>query len=345
MYFFLSPACISALYPPNEVIDGMKASKCRDVRQKYHILYPYNQKKSDVKMNKEILWLDGELADSRANQNLFDHALHYGTGVFEGIRVYSGKPFLLEAHMVRLLASARSIGLECPFGVDTLAAGALRLIEENRCRDSYLRPLMWVGGPQLGILPRENAARTAILAWDWPRLFDADAADLGITVTTDVPFRRPPANVYPAGVKATAGYMTAMLNRRAAVSRGFDDALQLDLEGNVAEVTGANIFAVVDGALVTPAPTCFLNGLTRQTIIALAKAVGNGCIERTVTVDELSRAEEVFVTGTAYEILPIRRVDDRKYQVGQVTKRLREAFFALSSGSDVISTALEEYSI
>ncbi|MFE2168796.1 branched-chain amino acid aminotransferase [Streptomyces sp. NPDC059447] len=272
------------------------------------------------------IWLDGRFVPWReARLHVLSHGLHYGGAVFEGIRVYGGRMFKSAEHAERLCASARELNYSLPFTADALDAAARKLVRREGIVDGYVRPVAWRGSEQISVSGAGTTAHVAVAAWEWPHVFSADAASRGIRLRTST-WRRPDPATAPVRAKAASLYNICTLARDEAEAAGYDDALLLDLRGGLAEATGANLFLVIDGALHTPTPDCFLDGITRRTVIALAAELGVEVVVRRIDPTELDRAEEVFLTGTAYEVQPVSAVDDRTYAVGKVTSELAEAY-------------------
>ena len=269
------------------------------------------------------IWFDGALKPWReAHIHVLTHGLHYASSVFEGQRAYNGKVFKLRQHTDRLAFSARELGFELPFAADEIDTACIEVIKANGLTDCYMRPVAWRGSEKMGVAARTNTIHVAIAAWEWPSYFSPEARMKGLRLKTAI-WRRPDPLTAPARAKAAGLYMICTLSKHDAEATGYDDALMLDWRGRVAECTGANIFFVFgDGKLHTPIPDCFLDGITRQTVIELAQARGIDVIERRIMPDELDNATEVFVTGTAAEITPIREIDTRKYTVGAITRNL-----------------------
>lgn len=272
------------------------------------------------------IWLDGRFVPWReARLHVLSHGLHYGGAVFEGIRVYGGRMFKALEHAERLCASARELNYSLPFTAEALDAAARELVRREGIVDGYVRPVAWRGSEQISVSGAGTTAHVAVAAWEWPHVFSAEAASRGIRLRTSS-WRRPDPATAPVRAKAASLYTICTLARDEAEAAGYDDALLLDLQGGLAEATGANLFLVIDGALHTPAPDAFLDGITRQTVIELAAGLGIEVVVRRIDPAELDRAEEVFLTGTAYEVQPVSAVDDRTYAVGKVTSELAEAY-------------------
>ncbi len=272
------------------------------------------------------IWLDGKLAPWRnATIHVLTHALHYASCVFEGERVYSGTVFRLREHSQRLIESGRMLGFEIPYTVEEIDRATNETVQAMKCQDGYVRPVAWRGSEQMGVSAPQTKVHLAIAVWDWPSYFAPEARERGIKLAM-AKWKRPSPETEPVKAKASGLYMICTLSKEAAERNGFDDALMLDWRGQLAECTGANLFLVMNGDVHTPTPDCFLDGITRRSVIGLAKARGIKVVERAIWPDELKKADEVFVTGTAAEVTPIGQIDDLHYQVGPVTRTLRDDF-------------------
>lgn len=273
------------------------------------------------------IWYDGKLVEWRdAQVHLLTHALHYGSGVFEGVRMYGGKIFKLREHTERLIGSAAIMGFEIPYDADAIDAACIEACKANNITDGYLRPIAWRGSEMMGVAAQSNTIHLAVAAWEWPSYFSPEARAKGISLKTSK-WRRPAANTAPVHAKACGLYMIATLSKHDAEKDGYTDSLMLDYRGQVAEATGANIFMEMgDGKLHTPIPDCFLDGITRRTVIDLAKARGIEVVERVIMPEELANATQVFLTGTAAEVTPVGKIDGHEYPVGDITKALREDY-------------------
>ncbi|QKV96350.1 branched-chain amino acid aminotransferase [Streptomyces sp. NA02950] len=275
------------------------------------------------------LWYDGAFVPWReAKLHVLSHGLHYGGGVFEGERVYGGAVFKLTEHNERLHTSARELGFAIPFPVSELDDATRELVRRQNITDGYVRPVAWRGSEQMSVSGAGARVHVAIATWEWPRVFSGPARDEGISLGTSR-WRRPAPDTAPVRAKAASLYNICTLAREEAEAAGHDDALLLDHRGLLAEATGANLFLVIDGALHTPVADTFLNGITRQTVIGLARDLDITVHERALTPDALADADEVFLTGTAYEVQPVRAVDGHPYGVGKVTRSLAEAYARL----------------
>ena len=275
------------------------------------------------------IWTDGRLSPWRdARLHVLSHGLHYASAVFEGQRAYEGTVFKLTEHTERLHASATEMGFTIPWSVQEIDDACREVLAVNRISDGYVRPIAWRGSEMMGVSAQNNTIHLSIAAWPWPSYFSPEARDSGIKLRT-ARWRRPAPETAPVHAKAAGLYMICTLAKHQAEREGFDDALMLDYRGRIAEATGANIFLVIDGVLHTPDPDCFLNGITRRTVIDLARARGYEVVERAIVPGELAYAQEVFLTGTAAEVTPVGRIDDHRFQVGEATRRLRDDYEAL----------------
>ncbi len=270
-----------------------------------------------------VIWYDGEMVDWReANLHVLSHALHYASSVFEGERVYGGKIFKLREHTERLFESARIMGFEIPYTLEEVDQACIDACEANGIVDGYVRPVAWRGSEMMGVSAQETKIHVAIAVWPWPSYFSPEARMKGIRLKTS-DWRRPPPECAPVHAKAAGLYMICTMSKHQAEAEGYDDALMLDWRGYVVEGTGANIFLIMpDGKIHTPPPDCFLNGITRQSVIELAKKRGYEIVERHIKPEELNDAQEIFVTGTAAEVTPVGEIDGITFTVGEVTQNL-----------------------
>jgi len=276
-----------------------------------------------------VLWLDGELVPWReARLHVLSHGLHYASSVFEGERAYAGRVFRLEAHGRRLRSSCAILDLDCPYTADQLDQAVRAVIANNAIEDGYVRRIAWRGAEQLGVAARATRVHVAIAAWPWPHYFGDQAKERGLRLAF-ADWRRPDPASAPTRAKASCLYAIGTLAKHAAERAGYDDALMLDWQGRIAEATGANVFFVRDGALHTPVPEGFLDGITRQAVIALARARGLEVIERHVLPEELATFTECFVTGTAAEVMPVRAIGPFSFAPGAITHALMDDFAKL----------------
>jgi branched-chain amino acid aminotransferase len=268
-----------------------------------------------------FLWLDGSLVPWReAKLHVLSHGLHYASAVFEGERAYGGRIFRMRDHTERLIASGRILRFEIPWSADAIDAASLAVLQANGLSDGYVRPIAWRGSEQLAVSATGTSVHLAVGAWPWPSYFGAERMQ-GIRVA-EAEWRRPPPETAPVHAKASGLYMIASLSKIKAEQEGFSDALMLDWRGQVAETTGANIFFVIDGDLHTPTPDCFLNGITRRTVISLARRNQMKVIERPIFPQELAQASEVFLAGTAAEVTAVREIGAHRFTPGRVTETL-----------------------
>ncbi|ANP46350.1 branched-chain amino acid aminotransferase [Candidatus Viadribacter manganicus] len=272
------------------------------------------------------IWLDGAFVPwSDARLHVCTHALHYGSAVFEGERMYNGHIFELEAHTRRLFQSAETLDFEIPFTEAEINTASIETCRRNNLEDCYVRPIAWRGAEQLSVSALHTKTHVAIAVWEWPKYFDAAKLRRGIRLTS-AKYRRPPADAAPTSAKAAGLYMICTISKNAAERAGYDDALMLDSSGNVAETTGANIFFIRDGAIYTPKADSFLDGITRRTVIALARAKDLDVIETRIRPDELDTFSECFVTGTAAEVTPVAEIGVHAYKPGAITFDLMETY-------------------
>jgi branched-chain amino acid aminotransferase len=272
------------------------------------------------------IWLDGSLVPWRdAKLHVLTHALHYASAVFEGERVYGGAVFHLDEHNARLIESAKIMGFEIPASADDLTRATREIVAANRIVNGYVRPIAWRGAEQMGVSARQSKIHLALSAWEWPTYFSPEARAKGIRMCISK-WARPAPDTAPTRAKAAGLYMICTLSKNAAETDGFDDALMLDYRGLIAEATGANIFLVIDGELHTPTPDCFLDGITRRTVIGLARRRGLGVIERAIMPDELARAQEVFLTGSAAEVTPVGAIGPYRFTPGTISRLMAEDY-------------------
>ncbi len=273
-----------------------------------------------------LIWLNAQMVPWReAGVHVLTHGLHYASSVFEGERVYDGEIFRLTEHSERLAHSARVMGFELPYSVAEIDQACREIVSAMRIADGYVRPVAWRGSEMMGVSAQKNQIHLAIAAWPWPAYFSPEARLKGIRLQTAT-WRRPGPDTAPTNSKAAGLYMICTLAKHAAEAAGFDDALMLDYRGYVAEATGANVFIARDGVLHTPIPDCFLDGITRRTVMALAAERGIEVVERVVLPDELRHAEEVFLTGTAVEVTPVSGIDEMSFEVGAITRAMMDDY-------------------
>ncbi len=274
------------------------------------------------------IWWDGRLIPWRdAKLHVLSHGLHYASAVFEGERAYGGHIFKLREHTERLIESGRILGFEIPYSAEQIDEACRLSLAESGLTDAYIRPLAWRGAEQLSVSAQQTTIHLIIAVWAWPNLFGADrmkGVRLGMA-----PWKRPHPETAPIRSKAAGLYMIGTMSKHAAEAAGFNDALMLDWRGQVSEATGANIFFVKDGALHTPIPDCFLDGITRRTVMALAHKRQIPVIERVIMPDEMGSADEVFLAGSAAEVTPVRQIDTLHFTPGPITEVLLRDYEAL----------------
>jgi branched-chain amino acid aminotransferase len=276
------------------------------------------------------IWFDGELRPWReANIHVLTHALHYASSVFEGQRAYSGEIFKLSEHSARLRKSASILGFELPWSVEEIDRACRETLAANGLEDAYMRPVAWRGSEQMGVAAQRTKPHMAIACWHWGTYFGDEAMRTGIRLDIS-PWRRPAPYTAPTESKAAGLYMICTMAKHAAEDRGFADALMFDWRGQVAEATGANAFFVKDGALHTPTPDCFLDGITRRTVMDLARRRGIEVVERTIWPEELESFEQFFLTGSAAEVTPVASAGPWNFEVGALTLQLRSDYLDLA---------------
>ena len=276
-----------------------------------------------------FIWMDGKMMPWRdAKVHFLTHALHYGTQVFEGERAYNGKIFKSEPHSKRLINSGNIIRMEMPWSVKEIEDIKHEVMKANGLEDAYIRAAVWRGSEQMGIDVTGTKSHLAVAAWNWGTYFDASLREKGITLMTSR-WRKPAPNTAPTESKTASLYNMSCIAKSEARDEGFHDVLMYDHEGYIAESSGANIFLIMDGKVVTPTADRFLNGITRQTVIALAKDAGIEVEERRIKPEELANTQEIFLTGTAAEVTAVGKIDDQDFTVGPVTRKLRDAYEAL----------------
>jgi branched-chain amino acid aminotransferase len=254
-----------------------------------------------------LIWYDGALVPWRdAKLHVLSHGLHYASGVFEGERAYSGNIFKLRAHTERLIGSARILGFEIPYTADEIDEACRQTLAANHQTNAYIRPLAWRGSEQLSVSAQKTKIHLIIATWAWPNLFGDDRMK---GVRLDISdWKRPHPETAPTRSKAAGLYMIGTLAKHAAETAGFDDALMLDWRGQIAEGTGANVFFVLDGEVHTPLCDCFLDGITRRVVMGIARRCQMKVVERVIMPEEMARASEAFLVGTAAEVTPVRQI-------------------------------------
>lgn len=279
-----------------------------------------------------FIWMNGDMqpwADTKVH--VLTHGLHYGSCVFEGERAYNGTIFKLREHTERLFYSANELGFELPYRVEEIDDACIKTLEANGLTDGYIRPVAWRGSEMMGVSAQQNRINVAIAAWEWPSYFDPQERLKGIRLDM-AKYRRPSPETAPCHAKAAGLYMICTLSKHEAESKGYADAMMLDYRGQVAEATGANMFFVQDDVIHTPTPDCFLDGITRRTVIELARARGHEIVERAIMPDELADFSECFITGTAAEVTPVSEIGPYKFIPSDISKNLMDDYTALVNG-------------
>ncbi len=275
------------------------------------------------------IWFNGELVDwPDVKLHVLSHALHYASSVFEGERVYNKKIFKLEEHTERLFYSAERMDMKIPYTQDQVNEACKEIVEKNSIIDGYVRPIAWRGAEMMGVSAQSTKINLAIAVWEWPSYFDPEQRLKGIRLTLSK-WKRPSPETIPCDTKAAGLYMICTLSKHDAERHGYADSLMLDYENYVAEATGANVFFIKDGEIHTPKPDCFLDGITRRTVIDIAKKRGIKVIERKILPEEMSDFSECFLTGTAVEVTPVPEIVECKFTPGEITKNLMEDYLNL----------------
>ncbi len=274
-----------------------------------------------------FIWMDGQMVPWRdAKIHVLSHGLHYAGSVFEGLRVYDGLIFKLQAHTDRLIKSAQILDMHIPFTADEINQATKDVLTKNNLTNAYIRPVAWRGTENMGLSAKGISTHLAIAAWEWGTYFTPKAgAGKGVALQTSK-YKRPDPLTAPTESKAAALYALNTMAKHAADAAGYDDALMLDYRGYVAEATAANLFMIKDGKIKTPIPDCFLNGITRQTVIDLARGLGIEVEICHIQPDALLQADEIFLTGTAAEITPVGQIDGTHFSIGDVTQRIQAAY-------------------
>lgn len=284
-------------------------------------LTPYDQRDG-------FIWMNGSLVPWRdAKLHVLSHGLHYASTVFEGERVYGGQIFKLTEHSQRLHDSARLLGYEIPYSVAEIDQACRDVVKAQGIVDGYVRPIAWRGSEQMGVAAQATKINLAVACWDWGSYFPMSERIKGIRLRM-ADYRRPDPATAPSKSKAAGLYMICTIEKHKAEQEGYTDALMLDWRGLVAEATGANVFFVKDGVLHTPVPDCFLDGITRRTVIGLAKARGIEVIERQIRPEEMEQFEQCFLTGSAAEVTPVSEIGPYRFTVGEIAKTLMEDYSA-----------------
>ena len=267
------------------------------------------------------IWYDGEFVEwNNAKTHIINQGLHYASAVFEGERAYNGKIFKSDEHTKRFFKSAETVGIKIPFSEEDINLAKENLISKMNYTDCYVRPFAWRGSNLMGLSTAKSNVHVSIAVWDdWTTYYKLEDMKEGLTLITS-PWKRPPPDSIPFEAKASGPYLICTLSKSFAEDKGFNEALMLDYRGYVAEATSSNIFLIKENEIHTPKPDCFLNGITRQTVIGMVKEQGFNLIERYIKPDELVNFQEVFLTGTAAEITPVKSIDLINFKTGDESK-------------------------
>ncbi len=280
---------------------------------------PFDQLDGDI-------WYNGEFVEwENAQVHVLTHGLHYASAVFEGERAYGGEIFKLTEHTKRLHKSAEYLGFEIPWSVQEIDDACVAALKRQGLSNAYIRPVAWRGSEMMGVSAQDNKINLAIAVWDWPSYFDPAQKMKGIRLDI-AEWKRPDPATIPCKSKAAGLYMICTLSKHAAEAKGYADALMFDYRGRVAECTGANIFFIKDNVIHTPTPDCFLDGITRQTVIDLAERRQFEVIERVIMPEEMSGFEECFITGSAAEVTPVSEIGPYDFKPGTISKLMIEDY-------------------
>jgi branched-chain amino acid aminotransferase len=275
------------------------------------------------------IWLDGQFVPWReAKLHVLTHGLHYASAVFEGARMYGGVIFELTEHTKRLHRSAEILDFTIPYSVEEIDNACNETCAKNGLADCYVRPIAWRGSEMIGVSAQNTKIHLSIAVWEWPSYFNPEERKRGIRLT-HAKYRRPSPETEPVHSKATGLYMICTLSKHAAEREGYADALMLDWRGYIAETTGANIFLVRDGVIHTPTPDCFLDGITRRTVMKIARERGFEVIERHIPGEELGTFSEVFICGTAAEVTPVAEIGEHRFRPGNISLSLADDYAKL----------------
>ena len=284
-------------------------------------MIPFDKRDGFIFMNGEMVpWADAKL-------HVLSHGLHYGSAVFEGERAYGGAIFKSREHSERFLASGRLLDFDIPYSVDELDRIKREVVAANGHSDCYIRPVAWRGSEMMAVAAQHSTINVAIAAWDWPSMFDMATKMNGIKLDI-AEYRRPDPRTAPSHAKAVGLYMICTISKHAAERKGYADAMMLDWEDRVAECTGANILFTKAGRIETPIADCFLDGITRRTVIDLAKRRGIEVIERRIMPDELASFDECFICGTGAEVTPVSEIGPYRFTPSTISRQMIEDYAA-----------------
>ena len=280
----------------------------------------------DYSNQKGYIFFDGALVKwSEAHLHVLSHGLHYGSSVFEGERAYNGKVFKEIEHTKRLIHSAETLDFKIPYSENEIINIRKKVLEANHIKDGYIRPVAWRGSEMMGISAQQNKIHFAVAAWQWPSYFSPEAKLKGIKLNISK-WKRPSPETAPVSTKSAGLYMICTLSKHEAERKGYDDSLMLDYRNYIAEATGANIFFTKKDKLYTPIADCFLDGITRRTVISIAKQEGLSIHETRIKTEDLHNYDECFVTGTAAEVTPVNAIEDFKFKPGEICEFLMEKY-------------------
>ena len=296
---------------------------------------PYDKRQGKI-------WYNGNTVDWKdANLHILSHGLHYASCVFEGERIYNGSIFKLREHTERLIHSADRMGFKIPYSADEIDNACREIIKIQKIENGYVRPIAWRGSEMMAISAQKNKIHFAVAAWEWGSYFDPKIKEQGISLDISK-WRRPDPKTIPWDTKASGLYMICTLSKHEAEKKGFNDSLMLDYKGDIAEATGANIFFVdkSESELHTPIPDNFLDGITRRTIIDLAKKLNIKVIERKIKLDELKNFSGCFLTGTAAEVTPVSKIDNINFKIPKVINQLWDNYSSLVRTKKVLNQSI-----
>jgi branched-chain amino acid aminotransferase len=304
----------------------------RNIKFRFRLMQPSPEEKSmaiiPFDQRDGFIWMNGEFVPWReAKVHVLTHALHYASAVFEGERAYGGVIFKLREHTERLFMSAEMLDMKIPYSIAEIDEACRAALKKQGFTDAYVRPIAWRGSEMMGVSAQAARINVAVAVWEWPAYFDPAQVMKGIRLDM-AEWRRPDPRTAPAKAKAVGLYMICTLAKHTAERKGYADALMLDWRGQVAECTGANIFFVKDGELHTPTPDCFLDGITRRTVIGLAQHRQIKVIERVIMPEEMAGFEQCFIVGTAAEVTPVSEIGPYRFEIGEITKTLRNDYLA-----------------
>ncbi|SJZ94959.1 branched-chain amino acid aminotransferase [Consotaella salsifontis] len=275
------------------------------------------------------IWFNGEFVPWKdAKIHVLTHGLHYASAVFEGEKAYGGRIFELRAHTERLIASGRALGFQIPYSADEIDEACNELLKRQGFTDAYVRPVAWRGSEMMGVSAQHNRINLAIAIWEWPSYYGSIEQRMKGIRLDMAEYRRPDPKTAPSRAKAAGLYMICTISKHAAEAKGYSDAMMLDWRGRVAEATSANIFFAKDGVIHTPEADCFLNGITRQTVIRLARERGIEVQERAILPEELDSFTECWLTGTAAEVTPVSEIGPHRFTPGEMCRKMMEAYTA-----------------